>query len=766
MNFLNPGLAAIGLACIAVPILIHILMRRRRRPVPWGAMQFLLAAYRQQRRRMNLEQWLLLASRCLIVALIALAIGKPVLAALGAAEGIRARTVYILLDNSLTSQTSTSPGTASSGEFTALKESARTLLSTLSPGRGDRAALITLAGPARADVLPAAPDAAQVAQLVERTQPAASRADIEGALRLTRQAIQEEKDAAGSEAVVVVLSPFRSGAMDLARTLESLSTTSRPVRVIAESPAQTVADNVTIARAQPLRPLLITGDAGAAGPGTGSIPVRIELTRSGSLAQGVTQVRAWLASSGTQPPAQTAVVAWTPGQRTATAFVTLDARAATQDATLSVETDADALLGDNTFIRPIESVSTLRVALITPTLSAGASAIDTFASQDWLALALSPQTPNPLRAADASGIRLETVDPARLTAGAAAELSGAATIVVTQPHTLDAGGWRAIAAAAERGSFLIIVPPEAEAAHTWIDACVQALALPLSLSREPTSVGGDEGLALAPQSTLPPDEDLLALVRPELEELVKPVRVRKVLTLQPRSESAGTPAPATLLALADGTPFMISARTPSGSLVALWLAPPALSWTDLPAKPLMVPLLQELVRQGAGRSGPQRTLTAGNALRAVTGATELASTDGASLIRIAGDGTPLEPLRSQGLWNLRANDGRTLSTLAVNHDPAAGDTTPQRAEDVERWLSGLSREVSLLTSAPTGEAPAQSALSARRSAPPISFPLLIAAGAVALLELLLARWFSHAKVETSAGTAATATTSTTGSAAA
>ncbi len=181
-----------------------------------------------------------------------------------------------------------------------------------------------------------------------------------------------------------------------------------------------------------------------------------------------------------------------------------------------------------------------------------------------------------------------------------------------------------------------------------------------------------------------------------------------------------------------------------------------------------MPLLQELVRQGAGRSGPQRTLTAGNALRAVTGATELASTDGASLIRIAGDGTPLEPLRTQGLWNLRASDGRTLSTLAVNHDPAAGDTTPQRAEDVERWLSGLSREVSLLTSGPTGEEPAQSALSVRRSAPPISFPLLIAAGAVALLELLLARWFSHAKVETSASVAApTATTAATaGSAAA
>src|SRR5262245_33329254 len=101
MTFLNPILAWTGLACVAIPILIHILMRRRRRPVAWAAMKFLLEAYRKQRRRTNLEQILLLASRCLLVALLALALGKPVLGAAGLLGGPGSRTLYLLIDNSL-----------------------------------------------------------------------------------------------------------------------------------------------------------------------------------------------------------------------------------------------------------------------------------------------------------------------------------------------------------------------------------------------------------------------------------------------------------------------------------------------------------------------------------------------------------------------------------------------------------------------------------------------------------------------------------------
>ena len=77
MTLLHPAIAVAGALAVAIPILIHLLLRRRRKPVMWGAMRFLLEAMRQQRRRLRLEQFLLLAARCLIIALAAMAIARP-----------------------------------------------------------------------------------------------------------------------------------------------------------------------------------------------------------------------------------------------------------------------------------------------------------------------------------------------------------------------------------------------------------------------------------------------------------------------------------------------------------------------------------------------------------------------------------------------------------------------------------------------------------------------------------------------------------------
>ena len=67
MTLVTPALAIAGLCAIAIPILIHLLMRQRRRPIPFAAMRFLIEAFRKHKRRLQLEQMLLLAVRCLIL---------------------------------------------------------------------------------------------------------------------------------------------------------------------------------------------------------------------------------------------------------------------------------------------------------------------------------------------------------------------------------------------------------------------------------------------------------------------------------------------------------------------------------------------------------------------------------------------------------------------------------------------------------------------------------------------------------------------------
>ena len=79
LAFLNP-LLLWALPLIAVPIVIHLLNRRRFDKRRWAAMEFLLRAMRLNRRRLQMEQWLVLLLRTLAVLLLVLLVARPRLA--------------------------------------------------------------------------------------------------------------------------------------------------------------------------------------------------------------------------------------------------------------------------------------------------------------------------------------------------------------------------------------------------------------------------------------------------------------------------------------------------------------------------------------------------------------------------------------------------------------------------------------------------------------------------------------------------------------
>ena len=74
---LNPGFFFAGTAAVAAPIIIHLLNRRRFKRIDWAAMDFLLEAQRLNRRRVKLEELILLLLRCLAMILIGLMIARP-----------------------------------------------------------------------------------------------------------------------------------------------------------------------------------------------------------------------------------------------------------------------------------------------------------------------------------------------------------------------------------------------------------------------------------------------------------------------------------------------------------------------------------------------------------------------------------------------------------------------------------------------------------------------------------------------------------------
>src|SRR5437588_13109200 len=76
MGFVQASLLA-ALVAVILPILAHLLFRRRFRPVDLGTLRFLKVAVRRDTRRRRLKRWMLLALRMGCVVLVVLLFARP-----------------------------------------------------------------------------------------------------------------------------------------------------------------------------------------------------------------------------------------------------------------------------------------------------------------------------------------------------------------------------------------------------------------------------------------------------------------------------------------------------------------------------------------------------------------------------------------------------------------------------------------------------------------------------------------------------------------
>ncbi|MGH7872123.1 MAG: BatA domain-containing protein, partial [Candidatus Binatia bacterium] len=133
--FLYP-LFLFGLAAASLPVLIHLLNRRRLKRIRFPAVRFILLSQKRISRSYRLRHWLLLALRTLAVVFLALLLANPIFqTGRGLFAGGGPVALVVLLDNSLSMRWS-----ADGDGFKQAKEAARLLISALNDG--DRAALI------------------------------------------------------------------------------------------------------------------------------------------------------------------------------------------------------------------------------------------------------------------------------------------------------------------------------------------------------------------------------------------------------------------------------------------------------------------------------------------------------------------------------------------------------------------------------------------------------------------------------------------------
>ncbi len=772
MSFLNPILFAVGAAAVAIPIIIHLLLRQRRKPVPWAAMRFLLEAYRKHRRKLVVQQWLLLALRCLAIALLAVAIGRPILAGAGNAASAGDRSLYIAIDNSLAA-TLTLPDTHPTHPGrTALDmhiDRARDAIDALAPA--DRVGIVTLGAPAEALITPATIDTRAAAALLNEIEPTHARADITGAAELIRDAINQERDTDGRtrDTRLLLLTESRLGSIDPSNTPPATLAAVPSLRLITTTPADTPVPNVQLTALDPLRSVVLGTD------GNDRVTATVRRTGAATTTTATTTVR--LSPSDPSDPSpnntlaagSTATINWQPGR--AERSISIDApptpdspaaddtRAPTRALTATI--DRDAITADNTFRRLVVRRDALEVLILGGRRFTAGSSVAELDATDWFRLALAPTRGTPI---NTTPIPAASADPAAL--------AHADAVLLPRPHLVPEAAWADLANFARRGGLLIITPPAETTVHLWTDPFLDAAALPWTIDREATDLTTNndqttqsDGLAIDPESISTSPTGLLNLLAAEFAELARPVRIQRLLRVDTEATDT-TSAARVLLRLADGTPLLIAA--PPGAtdqdaaptadaargLVVYLAAAPEVTWTNLPLMPLMVALTQELVRQGVGRAASNAAITAGTIPALPPTAERLRGPEGRTA-------QPGEPLRTAGLWTALDPAATPIATIAVNADTNAGRTDTQSTETVAAHLQQLlttdantasapvianadeldraitsSSTTSIAT--PTGERPDASPFDR------LAVTLLLVALAIAIAETILARRFSNA----------------------
>lgn len=254
IGFLHPWALA-GLVAAAIPILLHLLARRDPPTVMFPAVRYLIDTTREHRRRLKLQNWLLLLLRTLLIALLVLAAAAPT-APLAGVPGHAASALVLIVDNSASS------GAVADGipRLAQLQAAARAVLARATPD--DALWLLT------ADGVPRRGDAPSLRDLVDQLEAVPRRLDLGNAVRLAGDVL-----AAGTRpGEMVLLSDLQASALSPANPTAPLL-----IGRAADAPARNVGVASVVTGPQPWAvdggrvAITLIGDTG------GAVPLSVQL---------------------------------------------------------------------------------------------------------------------------------------------------------------------------------------------------------------------------------------------------------------------------------------------------------------------------------------------------------------------------------------------------------------------------------------------------------------------------------------------------------
>jgi hypothetical protein len=746
--FTAPALAALGAAAVSIPIIIHLMSRFRRRPEAWGAMRFLIEAYRKQRKRLQIEKLLLLVVRCMVVLLAGLALAGPILS--GCSQGGMTfgggggRIVYIVIDDALSSQTRE----AGTTRLESFKQEATKVIDEMNAE--DRAVIVRMARPTGAIDQPTS-DKDALRDAIDAIEPRYSRGELIDALSLVQQSI-DRNGVRDGEAFVVLLSDFPASAdyfeQPIPPELEGLG--ERATIVTALPPTGT--DNVQVMSLTPRRRMVVAESTGST-----IVSGRVKLRRFGGIGQPRTvALRIAVQSAEGQALTETQRdVKWPAGEREQGANfdlpVSLPAdqvsgagRELVVVAELVPDAQAagiDALSADDRAAVVVRLRSQLQIALVDDEADVNPNAGELEPWQ-WVRAALTP------RGAGAGGsFELTPVLPTTLNADSLEPYDAA---VVLRPDEVTTRGWEALKGFADRGGLVWVFTPALDTEPDWAEAMKRVFGLPWefgeSVVRYEPAEGSDQRAASVDETTAPP-EQLQYLS--DWREKLGWVSVSAWLPVWTEDEERWIQLETLDPALPQrAMPVLMAQRQVGQGALVFSAAPLDTRYTNLPIRALFVPLMHDTLRGVLGNTAGEPPLVAGDRPelgRSWRGVGEIErqstgddDTTGATLlVQSEGDTAALrDPAEVPGVY--RGQVAGSPRLLTVNPDADAGDTLGGQGA-LEKLLDALGGWAYLNKKQEQGGVLTEAAKRAD-----LTWPLLWALLGLVLLETLLARWFSHA----------------------
>jgi len=634
MAFLIPGFLA-GLVFAAMPVIIHLVYRRKAPQIVFAAARFVKSAARRTARRRRIDNLVLLVLRTLLLGLLAFGLAGPLVKrAIGG--GASGTDVVIIVDNSL----SMSAVENSVPRFTRAKEAVDSALERLS--KGDLVAVIPTAPLPGEPTARAAFSSDLAAVRTRAARLAASSAAGSAAAALERAAALFKGSAAADKLLYVVTDlqaaafPARNSLSDEARA--ALLTV--PVMVYdcaASTPRNVSVDSVAVA-----------AQGGVAGT---PVEVRAKISSNSPAAETIVVS---LHAAGEKVDSRT--VSLVPSGSAEVALSTIAKAPGVLDGFVAVETD-DAIGADNRRYFTLTVRERIRALVVERERTEPAFDDDAF----FLSRALDPFL------GEASGGR----SPFDVTVKAYADAKDFASydvVYLVLRGGLDAALSNALSGYVARGGNLVVFasddPSLSGAQLPWLPARLVGLKTADKAAGKSFTVGSLDANAPA----------LLAF-KDEPPALYNTVRVYDYWMSEPSAKDAR------VLARYDTSdPAMVLARSGAGS-VALFTLAPLRAMTTIAASEFFLPLVHETTYYLLASSSGPGEVFAGNPVvlappSASPGRLVVTSPDGQSRVAAAEAGRPLVWTDTSRLGVYRArDDGAAADRFAFSAgvDPAESD---------------------------------------------------------------------------------------------